>query len=315
MMTDAVLMRILVALAIVTAALAATPRQATASTEETAMYDTIISLTRKSAFVGLAKVQPEGTVSGGFLLHDANIVQGFKGPAGGQLSLKVPDQGKHTSSFGAAPHYLLFLTRAGDGEFVMTDLSGSPAVVDQAFDKVVANMIEYVEVASSEAPPNRMKALVFNNLESDVPFLQNDAAAEAFNIIDWTEAEIERLIEIINGETGVSPLPMNASENIAITVMGRGSPDAAVEFASRRLSEQRLDEIYLGLNERTDTGKAVILDRLLTSSDQSVKLGAVKVAGLLRERAVLERVRSEERKLGNIAAVDAINEALGLVDQ
>lgn len=285
------------------------------------MYANILDAIRASEIVALADVKPE-TGSGAFptgrayLEHPGRVIRLFKGEAAGPFALRVEVRGKDTQRFDTEGGWLLFLTRdpSAASAWRMTDLTSATPVAREQSRTLAAGMDAYAALAVGPGRSDQaaLKAHVMAMLATPLPLLRKDASSEALSIDDWTAAEIDAVIALVRDAEPATRFEGAARANVTTLVMMQADSPRAVAFGVNALAAGDVEAVYSGLRDREKPGLDEILQGLTASREPTARAEAIRLAGMLRDTVLLNRLALDRSVSGNSVLAGALAEARGL---
>ncbi|HEV8605376.1 MAG TPA: hypothetical protein VGQ99_08425 [Tepidisphaeraceae bacterium] len=288
------------------------------------MFDTLINIIRKSDEVMAARVsgsQPVTVEGEKFVRAAADVVEMFK--AGTErpktINYDVEFANKETPQTTEGKTYVLFLRKGKDGKEAgrrfLVDLSRPLGVPEERKDAYFQLIREYVAVAEGEAAKKNLKAHLLKVLQCGIPFFQEDAAKTALLVTDWTPQEVEKIKEILAGAGRTSAPEGNERDNLAALVLSLGTATQALAQGRLEFARGNADGVYYGLNRRKGADVDAMLGTFLKDADAAVRLGALRVAGLLRKGDVLDKFEEQNRNSLDEKTRSALSEARKLVSR
>jgi hypothetical protein len=265
---------------------------------------TLVQVIRESEWVVLARVGPIERVRRGdeaFVRFPIEVEESFRGGAraGDALVVESPAPRAGDAPIERGLEAIWFL-KAGTPPLQVHEESEPIAVPEEIERRAfyVEAVRGYVEaLRSGEAAP--LRAHVLRMLRSDEPFLETDAARTAPGVAGWSDAELGRLVAIVQGDAEHRPAPAIVRENLIPTVIRYGDTQRARSLARDQLAKGDVDPVYVGLETRPDAESEAIVRALLDDPDPRVGAGAVQLAGLLRRADLIDAF--ERRQGGQLS--------------
>lgn len=282
------------------------------------MDETLRNLVRRSDVVVVATmhrasiVNAEGTE---VLRAETEVREVLKGnaPPGGVLVVNIRTAGKETPNLEAERDYVLFLKPLGKGPGTLVPGMrplGVPAKDTEKFLRCLRQAIALYERNPSD---RELKEQVFEMLASGVTFFEQDATQLAAEIPEWTAAEIDRLIAFLTSPFGQSAITGDERTNVeAVVAMFADAPRIAM-FARAEYRLHAGDGIYYGFLERKNASPNAVLADLLSDPDDQIKIGALRLAGLLRRGDIIDAFEKKSAGTSDKAVRSAIASARALV--
>lgn len=160
-------------------------------------------------------------------------------------------------------------------------------------------MREAVRVASTPPQEADLKKYMFEMLKSNVPLFLEDANAVAGTITKWQLGEIESLIAILARDPEHLKYRGDTRDNLVAVIAWHGSAAQAAGFGRAELKRDGSTEaFYAGLVNRTDHAPETVVTELLRDSNPSLQARALRLAGLLRRRDIIDAF---EKQIANSA--------------
>jgi hypothetical protein len=240
----------------------------------------------------------------------AEVFKGSERPR--TINYDVEFANKETPQTKEGKTYILFLKKGKDGRRLLEDMSRPLGVLPDKQDTYFQLIREYVAVAGDAGKKN-LKAHLLKSLESGIPFFQEDAAKTALLLEDWMPTEIERIKAILTPAPGRATPAGNVRDNLVALVISQGTATAALAQARIEFKQDNPDAVYYGLNRRKGPDVEQMLATFLKDADPAVRLGALRVAGLLRKGDVLDKFEEQNAKVMDEKTRSALAEARKLV--
>jgi hypothetical protein len=161
-------------------------------------------------------------------------------------------------------------------------------------ERFIDNLRRAARLASTTASETELKRHYVDMLRSGVRFFVTDAAKACSTIPSWSDGELQQLIAILSGD-GVTERPQgNDHDHLAAVVVQHGSVALATQFARQELKDGHGDPVYFGLMKRRGPTVDAILAALLRDQDEAIRSEALRVAGLLRKKDLLDQFEKQE---------------------
>jgi hypothetical protein len=264
------------------------------------MYDTLLNVVHKANVVAFARVEKTGRVNVAgteFLRVEAKPTEVLKGgPARNSYVIDIHFAGKETPALEENEEYL-FILRPFDsdspGRLRTVEMTQPRRVSSTVRAKFAENLRKYVGLASRTPTDGEIKQLIMEMLRSNIAFFESDAAMTADGVSHWTTRELEELAALI--EERKEELPAEARENLIAVIARAAEPGFLEDFMAKQIVAGATEAIYYGLVNRPAPDHVAVVRKLFESGNASVRLGAVRLAGLLRDGAMLD---SFERQIG-----------------
>lgn len=294
------------------------------------MLGRIMSTIGESDVVALARsprVVSEPQSESDAFRFEIEFVKVWRGTIDGTAShiLVVPVAGRDTPLLSPDAVYLLFLeslepSQPESKEWGLVDLSAPIIVPDAQRATYISNMDEYVEVEGEKSDAPRMKDHFLRMLNSAIGFFERDAGIEARDIEDWSPEEVDRLIAIAHRDDERGPLTGLAREKATILTIIYGHRQQVLPYVREELPIGNTGDVYWGLTNIEPAAAGSIVLELLGDSDLTVRIEAIKLAGLLRRTDMLDSVEEQAQSLPEddetkARLLNAVEEARALVDR
>lgn len=297
----------------------ATPQSRPVSKGVAPMFDVLMNvIPRSDAIVFSTVVETERiTVDGkAFVRTKTTVHETYKGLPARQriVVIDIPEQGKETPQLDREMGFVFFL-RSTHGRWLPVDLSTPLPVPAENRNVFLRCIQDYVKVAESKPDESATKTHALKMLETRIAFFQTDAARVALGVSAWEDDQIERLIGLINGDERHDRLRGNDKDNLAAIVIGKGKLEKVLPFARSQLKLGDSDSVYYGLVKRQGPTVDEMLLSLLRDADRPVQFGALRVAGLLRRREMIDEFEKRNAPRDDLEMRNAIATARGLASR
>jgi hypothetical protein len=264
------------------------------------MYDTVLNVVRKAHIVAFARIEKTSRVNVAgteFLRVETRPTEVLKGgPERNSYVIDIHFAGKETPALEENEEYL-FILRPFDsgspGRLRTVEMTQPRRVSTTVRAKFIEYLRKYVALASGTPNDGEIKQLIMEMLRSNIVFFESDAAMTADSVSHWTTHELEELAALI--EERKEELPAEARKNLIAVVVRAAEPGFLQDFVAKQIVAGATEAIYYGLVNRSARDHVPVVRELFESSNPTVRLGAVRLAGLLRNGAMLD---SFERQLG-----------------
>jgi hypothetical protein len=263
------------------------------------MFDTLINIINRSDEVLAAKVtgsQPVTVDGNKWVRANADVVDVFKGAERPKaISYDVGFANKETPQTKEGKTYILFVKKSNDRR-LLEDMSNPVGVVPEKQEKYFELIRDYIAVAP-EAAKDRRKGHLLKALDSGIPVFVEDAAKTALLIEDWTPAELDKIKLLL---APAPPKPMidgNPRDNLIALLIGKGTATQALAQARFEFRQKNPDAVYYGLNRRNNPDVDHLLASFLKDADPAIRLGALRVTGLLRKGKILDQFEQQNQTM------------------
>ena len=280
------------------------------------MFEFIIDAIRKSETVAIAQPTETQQVAGGeqgYLRVSASVTEVVKGglSRGSTIAIDIAIEGKETPRLQLGAEYLFFLHGSGSGAWRVLDLTRPVSIRVEERERFVDNLRRAARLASTTSSDVELKKHYLDMLRSGVRFFVTDAAKACSAISSWNDGELQQVIAILNGD-GVPERPQgNDHDHLAAVVVQQGSVALATRFARQELKDGHGDPVYFGLMKRKGQTVDAILTALLRDQDEAIRGEALRVAGLLRRKDLLDQFEKQETS-GEASVREALVQARAL---
>ena len=285
-----------------------------AAERDKSMFDTLINIIDRSDEVLAAKVtgsQPV-TVDGlKFVRASADVVEVFKGQPPKTINYDVEFANKETPQTKEGKTYILFI-KNNNGRRLLEEMSNPVGVVPEKQEKYFQLIRDYVAVAPESAKDHR-KAHLLKVLDSGIPFFVEDAAKTALLIEDWTPAELEKIKILLAPNPPKPMIEGNPRDNLVALLIGKGTATQALAQARMEFKHNNPDAVYYGLDRRKNPDVDHLLASFLKDAEPSIRLGALRVTGLLRKGNILDQFEQQNKQTMDENTRSALAEARKLV--
>jgi hypothetical protein len=273
------------------------PKAANGGTTD--MFEFIIDAIRKSDTVAIVEALETQQAAGGeqgYLRVTARLVDVVKGrhSRGSTIVIDIVNEGRETPRIQVGGEYLFFLRGDGSGTGRVLDLTRPVSIRPEERERFVENVGRAARIASSTPSDAELKRHYLELLRSRVGFFVTDAAKACSTISSWSDGELQQLIAIVNADDAAERPQANDHDHLAAVIVQHGSAPLATRFAREELKEGHGDAVYFGLMKRTGQTADAILAELLRDMDESVRREALRVAGLLRKKDLLDQFERDQ---------------------
>jgi len=275
------------------------------------MFELLLNLVRQADAIAVARVRSsrETEASGEKSLRvEASVQRALRGiPGRDTITIDIAAEGKETPALEDGSEWV-FLLRDAPGAMRLVDLARPIRMPAEHRDEFLALFDRYREVADAGAPEAAVKPLLLAALSSPFPLFRQDAAKTALTVSKWSSEDLDRLATLVEGDEETPPLRGNDRDNLSSVVLAHAPVTRARDFARARLAEGDSDAVYFGLTNRSLPGTDEILGSLLRDPKEAIRIGAIRVAGLLRKPealAAFERERGSELTTAETKALGA----------
>ena len=250
-----------------------------------------------------------------FLRAEMQCREVLKGnaPVNAVLTVDIRAAGKETPNLEPGRDYVLFLK----------PLTGRPAALVTGMRPLsvpptdAARFLRWLRlsVALYERNPSghELKEHVFRMLDSYAPFFESDATRLAAEIPEWSPAELDRLIAILESEHGTHAVEGDDRTNAEAVVARFADPPRLAAFGRFEYRLGAGDGIYYGLLDRKNGNPDAVVRELFADPDDRVKIGALRLAGLLRRGDLIDTFPQRPASATSDAVRRAIANARALV--
>jgi hypothetical protein len=265
----------------------------------TDMFEFIIDAIRKADMVAIVEALETQEVAGGeqgYLRVGARLTEVVKGrlSGGSTITIDIAMQGRETPRIEIGTEYLFFLRGDGSGNWRVLDLTRPVSIRLEERERFIENLRRAARLASTTASEAELKRHYLDMLRSGVRFFITDAAKASSTVPSWNDGELQQLIAILNGD-GVAERPQgNDHDHLAAVVVQHGSVAVATRFARQELKDGHGDPVYFGLMKRSGQTVDAILAALLRDQDEAIRGEALRVAGLLRRKDLLDQFEKQD---------------------
>jgi len=285
----------------------------TPAERDNSMFDTLINIINRSDEVLAAKVtgsQPV-TVDGlKWVRASADVVEVFKGAQPPKtINYDVEFANKETPQTKEGKTYILFIKKSNDRR-LLEEKSNPVGVVAEKQEKYFQLIRDYVAAASAK---DHLKSHLLKVLDSGIPFFVEDAAKNALLIEDWTPAELEKIKILLAPNPPKPMIEGNPRDNLVALLIGKGTATQALAQARMEFKHDNPDAVYYGLSRRKNPDVDHLLASFLKDPEPSIRLGAVRVTGLLRKSNVLDQFEQQNKATMDESTRSALAEARKLV--
>jgi hypothetical protein len=184
-----------------------------------------------------------------------------------------------------------------------------PATQPEAFLQCLR---ESVRVYSSNPAEQDLKRHLLRMLHLGVPYFQSDATRLAPSISSWSPTEVDQLVAFLGDKAGAA-LEGDERINLSAVIVNFGDSHQVVSFARGEFLRGNTDGLYYGLLRRKIGSVDQILWALLDDPDAKIKIGALRVAGLLRRGDIIDKFEKQYGKAADTHVSGAIVSARALV--
>jgi len=282
------------------------------------MDETLRNLIRRSDVVAVATMRRSSITKVGeteFLRAETEVREVLKGitPFNKALPVDIRTAGKETPILDTGRDYVLFLKLLADGRATLVAGVRPLAVPSTDSDKFLRELRESVALYERNPSDRELKGQVFEMLASGIPFFSGDATRLALEIPEWTQAELDQLITVLASETGQRTITGDERVNAEAVIAKVGEPVRIAAFARTEYRLGAGDGIYYGLLERKNGSQDAVLGDLLNDPDDEIKIGGLRLAGLLRRADIIDSFEKRSAATNSHAVRSAIIDARALV--
>ncbi len=286
------------------------------------MFNTLVNIINQSDTILAASVRTADpvTVDGEkFVRAQAEVREVFKPAAGVDkaIAYDVVFANKETPQTTIDKTYILLLRKGKDGKeagrYFLVDLSSPIGVPEERKDAYFQLVRDYVAAAQAAPEKHALEPHLLKVMHCGIPFFQEDAAKTSLLLPDWKPDQIAKVVDILGGAGRAAPPNGNERDNLVALVIGQGDRTQATAQGRRELLAGNADAVYYGLTRRMAPDTDGILQDFLKDDERRARLGAIRVAGLLRKTEILDNFEHQNAERIDGETLTALAEARKLV--